>query len=308
LAVILSTKYGRSILDVPNARSLHAVPVPRVGGVGLMAGIWSGWMFAAGTLPWWLWAPMLGLSLVSLLDDKRGLPVWQRLFTHLVAAIILVAGLGLLEQQGLAWGVGALFLAVWSINLYNFMDGSDGLAGGMALFGFASYGVAGLLAQDEALGMLNLAVAAAAAGFLLFNFHPAKVFMGDVGSIPLGFLVAAMGLWGWQRGVWEFWFPFLVFSPFVVDASVTLVTRWIRGMRITEAHRDHYYQRAVRMGLGHRQVALAEYALMVASGGSALWVSQKGGLWQMLLVWVLAYVVLMALLDSRWKRHSADIR
>jgi UDP-N-acetylmuramyl pentapeptide phosphotransferase/UDP-N-acetylglucosamine-1-phosphate transferase len=95
-------------------------------------------------------------------------------------------------------------------------------------------------------------VAAAAAGFLCFNFHPARIFMGDVGSVPLGFTAGALGLVGWRSGAWPLWFPLLVFAPFILDATVTLLRRALRGEKVWQAHRSHYYQRMVQMGLGHR--------------------------------------------------------
>src|SRR3989338_3094887 len=187
IAVILSSKFGRKIQDIPNDRSLHSSPIPRIGGVGLMAGILSGWVWVQGALVWWVVLPMLILFGVSLLDDMRGLPVRRRLLVHFIAAVMLAAGSGLFARHGIWAATIMLLFAILMTNLYNFMDGSDGLAGGMALF-----------AQDDMLAMLNFAIAAAALGFLYHNFPPARVFMGDAGSIPLGFLAAAMGLWGWQ--------------------------------------------------------------------------------------------------------------
>jgi UDP-N-acetylmuramyl pentapeptide phosphotransferase/UDP-N-acetylglucosamine-1-phosphate transferase len=186
------------------------------------------------------------------------------------------------------------------INLYNFMDGSDGLAGGMALFGFGMYGIGALLALNPTLALLSFCVATAAASFLYFNFQPAKIFMGDAGSISLGFLAAVMGLLGWQQGSWAAWFPLLVFSPFIVDASTTLLKRALRGDRVTEAHREHYYQRLIQMGLGHRNVALLEYGLMLAVGISAVWVIDYSFPWQMLLAWGIVYTGLLVLVDARW--------
>lgn len=308
LGLIILLRLGNKVQDIPNERSLHSAPVPRVGGVGLFVGIASGFAMMHTALFWWWWLPLALLLFVSFLDDVYGLSVSWRLAVHLAAAVILVFGSGFATRNGIVMASVLLLFTVWMTNLYNFMDGSDGLAGGMALFGFASFGVAGLLVQDEVLAGLNLTIAAAAFSFLLFNFNPARIFMGDVGAIPLGFLVAAMGAWGWQRGAWEFWFPLLVFSPFIMDASVTLIKRWMRGMRITEAHRDHYYQRAVRMGHGHKKVAIAEYVLMAATGGSALWASQHGGAGKVLLAWLLAYAVIMVLLDNSWKKCGSDIR
>ena len=298
--VMLRSKLASAIQDVPNARSLHSKTVPRIGGLGLMAGILSGW---APAMPaWWLILPLAGVFVVSLLDDRYSLPVRGRLFAHLSAAAILVVGAGLYSQYGAVVTVAALLFTVWMTNLYNFMDGSDGLAGGMALFGFAAYGAAAWIAHNDALAVLNLSISAAALGFLYHNFPPAKVFMGDAGSIPLGFLAAAMGLWGWQQGCWAAWFPLLVFSPFIVDASVTLLKRTLRGVKITEAHREHYYQRAIQLGWSHRKVALVEYLLMFGVGISALLVAQQAFPWVALLAWGVIYAGLMAAHDLRWNR------
>ena len=301
---LLSNKAASKVQDLPNKRSLHSTPVPRIGGVGLMAGVLSGWMLMFNSLAWWVVLPLLILFAVSLLDDIYNLSVKQRMLSHLISAVIMVAGSGLLEQQGLLIAVAVLLFTVWMTNLYNFMDGSNGVAGGMALFGFGLYGIAALLGDNAPFALLNFCIAVAAASFLYFNFHPAKIFMGDSGSIPLGFLAAVMGVWGWQQGNWAVWFPLLVFSPFIVDASVTLVKRALRGAKVTEAHREHYYQRLIQMGWGHRNVALLEYGLMLAVGASALWVRSNPLPWQIFLVWGVVYACLMLLVDARWNQFN----
>lgn len=307
--LLLSKKFVRKLQDVPNDRSLHSSPVPRTGSVGLVAGILSGWMLMRDAMEWWLLLPVLGLFAISMLDDLYNLSVWQRLLAHFLAALILVGGSGLYAQQGVVIALMALLIAVWLINLYNFMDGSDGLAGGMAFFGFGMYGIAAWLAGNQSLSWMNFCIVAASAGFLFFNFHPAKIFLGDAGSIPLGFLVAAMGVWGWQQGSWAAWFPVMVFSPFIFDATITLIKRSIRGEKITQAHREHYYQRLIQLGWGHRNVALAEYMLMLVVGISSLLFLHHPFPLLVMLAWGVFYAGLMILIDARWKRfkRGADV-
>lgn len=304
VAAILSSRFGKKIQDIPNERSLHSVPVPRVGGIGLMLGVLSGWALMFTALEWWVLVPLVGLFGISLLDDMHNLPVRIRFAVHLAAAAILIAGSGLQVEYGIVVAILGVLFTVWLVNLYNFMDGSDGLAGGMALFGFAFYGIAALIAHDQTLAMLNFSISAAAAGFLYYNFPPARVFMGDAGSVPLGFLVAAMGLLGWQRGSWDVWYPLLVFSPFIADASVTLVKRSLRGVKVTEAHREHYYQRAIQMGWSHRKVAMIEYGLMLGGGAVALQCLGQAFPVLTFLFWGGVYGAMMLALDAAWKRFK----
>lgn len=303
--LILISKFGKEIPDIPNERSLHDAPVPRIGGVAMIAGTLAGWALMLTSLKWWIVLPMIGLFIVSLLDDMHNLPVKKRLMAQLAAATILVLGSGLFAQQGFAIALFVLLLAVWMTNLYNFMDGSDGLAGGMALFGFSFYGVAALMNNGDTFAMMNFTIGAAALGFLYNNFHPAKVFMGDAGSIPLGFLAAGMGLWGWQQGYWPGWFPLAAFLPFVADASVTLVKRTIRGAKITEAHREHYYQRLIQMGWSHSKLALAEYMLMLAAGLGGLVYIKQAWPWYLFMAWAGFYILLMLIIDFKWKKWRA---
>lgn len=303
LTLILTLNKHGMIQDIPNDRSLHTEPIPRVGGVAIMAGILSGWILLIHFWAWWIVLPVLGLFALSLVDDVRGLPVKVRLLGHFVAAMIVMAGAGV---QWI-WLLPVLLFIVWMTNLFNFMDGSDGLAGGMALFGFSFYGIAGLTHGNEAFAMMNFTIGAAALGFLYHNFHPARVFMGDAGSIPLGFLAAAFGIWGWQQGYWPFWFPILVFSPFVIDATATLMKRARRRENLFQAHCDHYYQRLIQMGWGHRNTAVAEYLLMLLAGGSALWgigldAQEQGNL---LAWWGAIYLGLATWVDRRWRQHEA---
>lgn len=305
IAWLLRSGRANLALDQPNERSLHAQPIPRVGGLGISAG--SVVALAVAGLP------VIGLlaavlAWVSFADDRRGLPIGVRFAAHAAASAVFLTVA--MPDGAPWWWFGALPLLVWMTNLYNFMDGSDGLAGGMAVFGFGAFALAAHLAGDAFLAMGACGIAAAAAAFLLFNFPPAKVFMGDAGSIPLGFLAAALGLLGVARGLWPLWFPVLVFSPFIADASVTLLRRLLRGERIWEAHRNHYYQRLVRLGWGHRRTAIVEYALMAVVAALAVASVHQAVELQMLAVSVAAVLLVGAgiLVDRAWARQSAPPR
>lgn len=299
--ILLFSRAATKIQDIPNERSLHTAPVPRIGGLALIIGMLSGWTMMLNSLIWWMVLPLLMLFLVSVLDDMRGLSVRYRLLVHIGAAWLLVLGCGLFAQNVLL-GMLVLLMVVWAINLYNFMDGSDGLAGGMTFFGFGMYGIAAVIGHDVPMAMLNFSVAAAALSFLYFNFYPAKIFMGDAGSIPLGFLAAAMGIWGWQLNLWPAWFPLLVFSPFVLDSTVTLFKRGIRREKIWQAHREHYYQRIVLLGLGHRNTAILEYVLMASVGASALIALKNSEIaLYILVIWGVIFLLAMLRLDHLWK-------
>lgn len=294
-------RIARLAIDEPNARSLHTVPVPRTGGIGMLSGIAAGWMLIGAFLPWTIWVAAAMVIAVSLLDDLRGLPAAVRLMVHLLAAAL--SATTLLDGETPLLLFSAILAIGWMSNLYNFMDGSDGLAGGMTLFGFLAYAVAALMSGSIQFALLNLAIAAAAAGFLVHNFHPARIFLGDAGAVPAGFLAATFGLTGWLQHDWTWWFPLLVFSPFIVDASVTLLRRLFAGARVWEAHRDHYYQRLVLLGLGHRKTAFVEYAMMGACAVAGLWAMTLGKPLQYALLGALAFVYLIAVIsiERAWK-------
>ena len=187
------------ILDHPNSRSLHTAPVTRTGGLGMLSGILISWVLLPAALPLSVWIGVGLLAAVSFADDVFILPVWCRLLTHsAVAAWFAVVFLA--DAYGWLIATVATVSIVWMINLYNFMDGADGLAGGMTLIGFGCYGLAAwLVGNAKPFAMLNFCVVAAAAAFLLFNFHPAQIFMGDVGAIPLGFLAGSFGYTGLDK-------------------------------------------------------------------------------------------------------------
>ncbi len=277
LAVLLR-RLAHHVLDHPNERSLHEKPVPRTGSLGVLAGLGVTLPFITPASWWPMWLGVMLLVAVSFVDDLAGVPIVWRFVTHVAAAVMCVTGLfgGVI---GAAWS-GALILAmVWMTNLYNFMDGMDGLAGGMALIGFGFFAGVAWWNGHPALAISAACVATSAGAFLLFNFHPARIFLGDAGSTSLGFLAAGFGAIGWQGGAWSIWFPPVVFAPFIADATATLIRRAARGEKFWQAHRSHYYQRLALSGWGHRKTALAEYGVMLLCGVYALGVeSVSGGL------------------------------
>lgn len=299
------------LLDHPNERSLHDVPISRTGGLAIIGSLFlgligstvlgplavkvdvplSGW-FHVGN---WILGMTMLLSLVSFVDDRGGVPVWFRLGCQFAASGILALGAGLLlpaiqlpflgtiELRWLGVPLTILFLA-WFTNLYNFMDGMDGFAGGMTVIGCGLLGYLGWQAHHPVIAVIATLQSAAAAGFLVHNFPPAKIFMGDVGSVFTGFLAAALIVLGCRDGVFDLWVPLIVFSPFILDATVTLARRALHHEKVWEAHRDHYYQRLVLSGWGHRRTVLAEYGVMALCGVLALFYQYASEEWRLIVL------------------------
>jgi len=269
----LSRLRARLPADTPNARSLHAGAVPRGGGLAILAGFVPAALFTPPDVPgpWTVWIACTGaVALVSFVDDVRSLPAAVRLLVQLASAGALAWWMTI-EQSGIeriaATGALALVIA-WGANLFNFMDGSDGLAGSMAVVGFAAYAIGAVSAGES--GTAFAALAVATLPFLFANRPPASLFMGDVGAVPLGFLAAAFGIAGVVQAWWPAWFPALVFLPFLGDATLTLARRLVHGERVWQAHRTHYYQRLNALGAGHRGTLIAYGGAMLACATVAL--------------------------------------
>lgn len=264
------------ILDTPNARSSHDVPTPRGGGIGVMSVLLPVWVVIAFALPsepgltarWIIPLGAIALASVSWIDDLRNLGALPRLGVQIIAVITGVLMLPGPVFHGLLplWLDAAIVVLgwIWFVNLFNFMDGIDGISGvetigvggGVALIGFLVIGTHTPLAWH------GLAIAAAAAGFLVWNWHPARIFLGDIGSIPLGYLLGWLLLVLAASG----YLQAAIILPlyYLVDATLTLLQRLQRGEKIWQAHRAHYYQRAVQNGRSHAQVSLAVGATNLA--------------------------------------------
>jgi Fuc2NAc and GlcNAc transferase len=282
----------RAIVDVPNSRSLHDRPVPRGGGLAIVITFLTGMLLLTlfgDVLASWTVAAIGGgvpLAFIGWLDDRRGVSRRTRALVHFAAAAWALWWLGGLPA--VTFGaveirlpvIGSLLAAVgivWWINLYNFMDGIDGLAGGQAVTVAAAAGVLILLGgvgPDAAAPAFLLA--GAAAGFLALNWSPARIFMGDVGSGFLGFAFATLAIATENAGALPLLVWLLLSGVFLFDSTVTLLRRALRGERWYEAHRTHAYQRLVAAGHSHATVTIGVLVINAVLVIAAYFVAREG--------------------------------
>lgn len=271
----------KSLIDVPNERSSHSEPTPRGGGIGILLALLAG-LCAAYALGWVQLRLFLALSIggvlvggIGLIDDHRHVRALTRASVHFIAALlalVLLGGMPVLrlgtEQLMLGaagWVLSALGI-VWLINLYNFMDGIDGIAASEALVACAIGTLLASLVGASSVAIAAAVVAAAAAGFLVWNWDPAKIFMGDVGSGLLGYCIAVIAVGSENAGGPPLLVWLVLGAVFFVDATLTLVRRVLHGEKWFVAHRRHAYQRAVQAGLSHGVVSGAVVGLNVLLG------------------------------------------
>ncbi|MGD9021287.1 MAG: glycosyltransferase family 4 protein [Lysobacterales bacterium] len=255
----------------PGRRQSHSIATPTGGGLGLVLAIvaTSFYLQASLALPafWWvgMFPGILLLGAVGWLDDSRHVSAWLRLLVQLAVSIWLLASVSLqFYEGGMVTPIISVVAMVWYMNLYNFMDGSNGMAAFQGAFaGLVMAALFGINDQAPA-ALLALVVAAACAGFLPLNFPNARVFMGDVASVPLGFMFAALSLYGVGQGTFGWPVAILVMAVFIVDASLTLLSRVIRRERWYTAHAQHVYQRLIGHGWSHRKVLVVYQAINVA--------------------------------------------
>jgi UDP-N-acetylmuramyl pentapeptide phosphotransferase/UDP-N-acetylglucosamine-1-phosphate transferase len=277
-AVALRFLRERAILDHPNQRSSHRQPTPRGGGIAvvpvvLVAWIVFGMAFGATVLHWIVIVAAACLAAVSWLDDIYDLHAGPRFASHVLAVAVVLALLPaerLVFQGALPLPLDRLaagLLWVWFVNLYNFMDGIDGITGvetasiGGGITAVALLG-SGLSAAGMPMAPLGLALSAAALGFLRWNWHPAQIFMGDVGSVPLGFLTGWLLIAAAASGAWAA--ALILPAYYLADATITLIRRATRLEPVWRAHREHAYQRAVAAGQSHGAVSAAIGSLDLA--------------------------------------------
>ena len=260
----------RGMLDVPNARSSHQRATPRGGGIAIVATVSLATLVLAiaGMVGRDFCVALLGggllVSGVGFVDDRRALPASIRFAAQTLAAAWALWWIGGLSQLQIGAQVvhpgwpGVLIAALgilWTMNLFNFMDGLDGLAAAEAVFVAGAGAVLAAFAGHSAIAVVAWVLAWASAGFLYWNWPPARIFMGDVGSSYLGYVIALLALGDVQSSAAAVWVWLILGGAFFVDATVTLVRRWLRRDRVSEAHRQHAYQWLARRW-GHRPVTL----------------------------------------------------
>ena len=292
----------KEILDHPNERSSHSVPTPKGGGLAIMIAFYSGLSYLSfasfiDTELFFALLTALPVVLISLIDDIYPLSAKLRFGVQLISATAAVYFLGgvnsidfiLFTLDGIWLNLIALFGIVWMTNLYNFLDGIDGYAGAEALFvGLGAY----LLFGSET----ALLLAVATAGFLLFNWHKASIFMGDVGSAPLGFIFAILILndaatpnfLGWLMLLSLFWF----------DATLTLLRRAKRKEKLSQAHKKHAYQRLIQAGFSHDKVVLSAMGVNILIL-TALYFTPPSSYLYLLFALIVVLYSLTKLIDSK---------
>lgn len=262
----------KSLLDIPNGRSSHTVPTPRGGGVAIVVGYLAGlgWMFASAGLDFPMFLALSGagtmIAALGFLDDHGHIAARWRLLGHFLAAVwglFWLGGLapvvcfGVSLDMGLIGDVLAAFYLVWLLNLYNFMDGIDGIASVEAISVCLGIALIYVLSGSAGTAWLPILLASAVAGFLIWNFPPAKIFMGDAGSGFLGVILGLLSIQAAWISSQFFWAWLILLGVFIVDATVTLIRRLIRGDKVYEAHRSHAYQYASRRFGRHLPVTSA---------------------------------------------------
>tara|TARA_B100001093_G_scaffold519398_1_gene608252 strand:+ start:8517 stop:11351 length:2835 start_codon:yes stop_codon:yes gene_type:complete len=255
LLIGISLKYKIiTINDEPNERSLHNSITPRYGGlIFISVSLLTGFLIFPEHIQYLIILCLLLMS-ISFIDDIGHVNFVIRLIIHFLIAFSLIfiqPG----EYNFFIYSLLVLYL-VWSINLTNFIDGANGLAGGCSFISFLIYGIAFYLSGNDDFFLFSLIISSSIFAFLIYNFDDAKIFMGDTGAATLGFLLAAFGFYGWSQDYWFFWFPLLVSAPAISDTTLTLLKRIFHGHKFWEPHQNHLFQKLILMGNGHRKISI----------------------------------------------------
>ncbi len=274
------------ILDIPVSRSAHVQPVPVGGGISIVVCvvITLVYYYGNGQIPANEMAALLSaliIAAIGIVDDIKQLNVQWRIPTQFLTSIFVLYYLGdvpavdfgfFMFPESLLLNMFAVFALVWLMNLFNFMDGIDGIAGS-ELIAVNLLTLLIVMNSDDVLSLLSISLAAATGGFLLWNWAPAKIFMGDVGSSFIGFILGVMALLSMLHGSMTVWTWVLLLGVFIVDATLTLATRFRRGQRWYEGHASHAYQNAARHYKSHAKVTITVILINLLWLGPLAWLS-----------------------------------
>jgi len=290
VAIWRSVALKRSVLDIPNERSLHQTPTPRGGGALIPVFVVASLLFSPeGRQAWGLVsvllvaAAVIVVASVSLWDDIRTVPTWIKLLVQVAAAVTVISAIGFPSRLPVPFGgvvdlglLGAPLMLFWIVgltNAYNFMDGIDGIAGLQAVIAGIGWAIIGFESANPLIALMGALIGGSSLGFLVHNWHPARIFMGDVGSATLGFTFAVMTMMAGKGDPRLVVVGALLLWPVLFDAFLTFTFRLRNGERVFTAHRTHLYQRLVLSGHTHWQVSTL-YGILAAIGlVAALWTS-----------------------------------
>lgn len=283
----------KQLFDIPNSRSSHVNPTPRGGGIAfILTFVGAGAFLLRLAIPFWLFLPGLGIAVLGAIDDYNSLSPLKRFLTQFFLGVCVVFW-GKLTLPAISFGgsVGvslppiigffaSVFFIVATTNIFNFMDGIDGYAGGVGVIASFMFGLVFFMLKNILIASLQGVLIAALLGFLVWNYPKARIFMGDSGSSFLGFYFAVMSLWlVTLMPQIPIIFPMAWFSVFLMDAFVTLVRRFLKGEKLWEAHRDHFYQLLNRSGWSHEQIIWLEFIHVICVCGLSWGFLYLQGFW-----------------------------
>ncbi len=278
--VLAKLSYKLNIIDIPNQRSMHTRPVPRTGGLAIILTFIGAMLYLNlytqdpinPSVFFSLYLSTALISTISFIDDCCNLAARYRLAVQVVAALgLLYYGLNVHVPYlpSIITSIFSFLFIVWLTNLYNFMDGLDGFASGMTAIGYGTLAIILFSNNQPTFGIINLIICVAALGVLTFNFPPAKIFLGDVGSTTIGFFTAGMSIILHNQEMISLWQSMLIFSPFIIDATVTILKRLYNKEPIFQPHRSHYYQKMALL-IGKKKTLLLSYIIMSVCSFTAI--------------------------------------
>jgi UDP-GlcNAc:undecaprenyl-phosphate GlcNAc-1-phosphate transferase len=306
------------ITDIPNNRSSHAAPTPRSGGLGIFIVFLFVslvfWVSNRGALPAWFFPFVLPATLIgahSLYDDITGRSAIEKLLVQLIAAGIVVGSGLIIELPFGGYWLSVITTVLWVVgltNATNFMDGLDGLVSGIFSLALVFFCMILTSVGHYDLYLFGLTLIAGLMGFLIYNFPPAKIFMGDVGSCLLGFVYAMMVviMLGDNHSPWVMLACVLLVFNLLFDVAFTVIRRFLRGDNVMQAHRSHLFQLMNRLGYKHLTVSLCYLGVTFVQGLLAMWVLRfhSMSVWLVLAVLFVVHVLYAALVMRASKRRN----